>query len=396
MSFPHYGQHFENIHFPTPSRVRTPPPNESFYNEIYGSPKKPKSFKQWIEAAQNNTRDLLQFGSTSPLVWVLVQNKNFPLNAIVAGEERRQPLYIARTFYEGGICIGKAGHHLDRGAAFPYNGREIHVDTFEVLVPAFQPARYQISDSYKISHIPRLHRHPTRAISVVEHSRHNGVERLDKIKTVILVDDSSSMYDRLWPVARNALAGVVDLHSRYSTEGVDVHFLNNQEVGMNLKNGDAVQRLFDSVIPEGETPTGQKLQELFDKYIPLVENKHSNHRPITLVVITDGEPTDDPKDVIVEAARRLDQAGAPLGCFGVQFAQIGDDPDATDALKELDEDLSKVYGVRDIVDTTPFNPNDPNFTAETVTKILLGSIDKSSEDVASGITSPRDDLFRRF
>ena len=41
----------------------------------------------------------------------------------------------------------------------------------------------------------------------------------------------------------------------------------------------------------GETPTGERLQYLFNKYIPLVEDKYSTHRPITLVVITDGEPS---------------------------------------------------------------------------------------------------------
>jgi hypothetical protein len=43
-------------------------------------------------------------------VQVLVKGKDIPENAIVTGEERRQPLYIARTLYEvisiskGGIC----------------------------------------------------------------------------------------------------------------------------------------------------------------------------------------------------------------------------------------------------------------------------------------------------
>ena len=55
---------------------------------------------------------------------------------------------------------------------------------------------------------------------------------------------------------------------------------------------------------------------------------------------------DDPKEVIVEAARRLDQKQARRGCFGIQFAQIGDDPDATEALRELDDDLTHTYGVR--------------------------------------------------
>ncbi|KAF8634863.1 hypothetical protein AX15_000618 [Amanita polypyramis BW_CC] len=281
---------------PSPSRINTPPPlSENFFLDIYGTARKPKSHKQWVEAAQLNTKELLERGSTSPLVWVLVHGKNIPPNAIVAGEERRHSLYIARTFYEGGICIGKAGFHLERGAAFPYNGREIHVDTYEVLVPAFQPMRYRISDSCRVSHIQRIHR----GVSLVEPSpittvpvvRYPGIERLDKIKTVILVDDSSSMYDRLWPIARNALAGVVDLNAKYSTEGVDVYFLNSPEFGVNLRAGDAIQGLFDTVIPQGETPIGQRLQFLFDKYLPFVEDKYTTHRPITLVVITDGEPS---------------------------------------------------------------------------------------------------------
>lgn len=55
---------------------------------------------------------------------------------------------------------------------------------------------------------------------------------------------------------------------------------------------------------------------------------------------------DDPKEVIIAAARRLDHQQARHGCFGVQFVQIGDDPDATEALREMDDDLPKLYGVR--------------------------------------------------
>ena len=36
----------------------------------------------------------------------------------------------------------------------------------------------------------------------------------------------------------------------------------------------------------------------------------------------------------------------PLYKFGLQFVQIGDDEDATDALKELDDELGPAHGVR--------------------------------------------------
>lgn len=42
----------------------------------------------------------------------------------------------------------------------------------------------------------------------------------------------------------------------------------------------------------------------------------------------------------------MDVKNVPLGQFGIQFVQIGDDPDATEALKELDERLGPANGVR--------------------------------------------------
>lgn len=57
-------------------------------------------------------------------------------------------------------------------------------------------------------------------------------------------------------------------------------------------------------------------------------------------------PADDPRQAIVDSARRLDERQVPLHKFGIQFVQIGNDPDATEALKELDDDLGPAHGVR--------------------------------------------------
>jgi len=50
--------------------------------------------------------------------------------------------------------------------------------------------------------------------------------------------------------------------------------------------------------------------------------------------------------VIVNFARRLDARNVPLRQLGIQFVQIGDDPNATAALKELDDNLGPTHGVR--------------------------------------------------
>jgi uncharacterized protein YegL len=348
-------------------------PRTNIIEDLYGTLKKPRTFKQWEDAARENTRQIKEFGSPSPLVWVLVNGKDIPANAIVAGEDRRRPLYIARTFYEGGICIGKAGRHLDRGASIPYNGSEVHVETYEVLVPALQPLRYSISSTVLMPVIPRI---------MGESTAHQGIERLNLIKTIILVDDSHSMAGSLWRDAREALAGIAELNSAVSADGVDVYFMNDARFGVNVKSGSEVRQLFDTVSPVGETPTGKKLQQLFDRYIPLVEDRNSSHRPITIVVITDGVPTDDPTSVIIAAARRLDQREVPLKKFGVQFVQIGDDPEAAEGLQELDDDLAGAHGIRDMVDTTPFDPRNTTFTSDTMLKILLGAIDETMDETS--------------
>ncbi|KAF9456826.1 hypothetical protein BDZ94DRAFT_1326699 [Collybia nuda] len=361
--------------------------------ELYGSARKPRTFKQWEDAARLNTQKIREQGSPSPLVWVFVKGKEIPANAILAGEERRQPLYIARTFYENGLFIGRAGRHLERGASISYNGLEVHVDSYEVLVPALQPIRYSISSTVQMPPIPRIVGDTTITIRAPGTPRAMGstpltphimshtpveksFERLNMIKTVILVDDSASMAGGLWADAREALAGITDLNGQVSSDGVDVYFMNDHRNALNCREGAEVRMLFNSVNPCGETPIGRKLQELFEKYIPLIENKSRFHRPITIVVITDGVPTDEPADVIVEAARRLDHNNVPLKQFGIQFAQIGNDPEATEALRELDDDLSKTYQIRDMVDTTPYNPKHSSFTRETLVKILLGAFNQ--------------------
>lgn len=54
--------------------------------------------------------------------------------------------------------------------------------------------------------------------------------------------------------------------------------------------------------------------------------------------------------------------------------QIGSDPEAKRALEELDDELAGVYGIRDIVDTTPYKSG--GLDGETLIKILLGGINR--------------------
>jgi len=199
------------------------------------------------------------------------------------------------------------------------------------------------------------------------------------------VDDSGSMEGERWHEARDALAALADIASKYDADGIDVCFLNSKKVGTNMKNADLVRRLFDSVRPNGITPIGEKLESLLLYYLQGLEQAKArldagdqramkNVKPVNYIIITDGAATDDPEEVIVAAARRLDAHNFPLTQVGIQFVQIGSSQEATAFLDELDNGLSRSYGIRDIVDTTPYTGG--QITADMIIKILLGGINR--------------------
>ncbi|CAE7150734.1 unnamed protein product [Rhizoctonia solani] len=213
-------------------------------------------------------------------------------------------------------------------------------------------------------------------------SKEDPLEMLRRYKTVMIVDDSSSMEGSSWIEAREALAGLADAAAKYDQEGIDVHFLNDPRVGTNMKNGVEVKRLFDFISPNGITPTGEKLEELLLAYMSRLERAREEDpegefkliKPVNFIVITDGAPTDDPESVIVSIARRLDAGHFPLMQVGIQFVQIGTAEDTAEALRELDDGLAHQHGIRDMVDTTPYTGSE--FNTDLLVKILLGGINR--------------------
>ncbi|KAH9968172.1 hypothetical protein BC827DRAFT_479383 [Russula dissimulans] len=78
-------------------------------------PKIAKTFLQWKTEAQATADDYQRFGFPSPVAWVFVEGHAIPPNAIIGGVDRKGPWYIARTFYEGSLELGKAGRQFRLG-----------------------------------------------------------------------------------------------------------------------------------------------------------------------------------------------------------------------------------------------------------------------------------------
>ncbi|KAE8149424.1 hypothetical protein BDV25DRAFT_156338 [Aspergillus avenaceus] len=207
--------------------------------------------------------------------------------------------------------------------------------------------------------------------------------------TVFLVDDSSSMRYVLgrWSDAEKAIAAIAPVCTKYDQDGIDIYFLNHRaEPYTNVKDPDDVRGIFHSIQPRGCTFVGKRLQDILIPYLCRVEaaasrgqNPSSSVKPLNIIVITDGEFSDDAGSIITQAAQRLDACNAVPWQVGIQFFQIGDDKDAQRYLQELDDELcsKKQNGMRDMVDTVPWKSNaGKTLEAEGILKCVLGAVNR--------------------
>jgi len=212
---------------------------------------------------------------------------------------------------------------------------------------------------------------------------------LETFDTVFLIDDSGSMAGRSWRETASALSVIAPICTRWDADGLDIYFLNhrnpNSHLGgyTNVKTTEEVQSLFQSVRPLGGTPTGTRLNQILKPYLvelaESLERQAHGHpasiKPLNIIVITDGVPSDDVESVIVNTARKLDSYSADSWQVGIQFFQVGREPEAAENLRELDDALSSTYNIRDMVDTVPWNGDEGHaIDGIWLLKVCLGSV----------------------
>ncbi|KAL7798320.1 hypothetical protein V8C37DRAFT_399110 [Trichoderma ceciliae] len=213
---------------------------------------------------------------------------------------------------------------------------------------------------------------------------------LSSFDTIFVIDDSGSMAGSPWKEVAKVLRSITPICTAHDSDGIDLYFLNHRSAIQgpgdkakdgyyNINSSDVMEGIFGSVRPYGTTPTGTRLQSILKPYLATLSaaKDAEDVKPVNIIVITDGRPTDDPESVIVQSAMKLDKLEAPPHQVGIQFFQIGSDRDATEALRELDDDLAG-QGVRDIVDTVTWDGTAPNssrvLSADGILKVVLGAV----------------------
>lgn len=232
---------------------------------------------------------------------------------------------------------------------------------------------------------------------------------LSSFDTIFLIDDSGSMAGRSWREVQSALASITPICTAHDGDGVDVYFLNNRSLlpaipsegkaaggYIGVRDAATVDGIFTSVRPGGMTPTGTRLNQILKAYLRHYEQAieraggdpdGTDVKPINVIVITDGVPSDDPESVLLSVAQKLDKFEAPPHQVGIQFFQVGNEPGAAEALRALDDDLAELGGgVRDMVDTVTFNVRPghagglsssvPVLSADAILKTVLGAVVK--------------------
>ncbi|EOA85344.1 uncharacterized protein SETTUDRAFT_82057, partial [Exserohilum turcica Et28A] len=197
--------------------------------------------------------------------------------------------------------------------------------------------------------------------------------------TVFLIDDSGSMAGRSWRETQEALAAITPICTAHDEDGIDIYFLNHPDSSLykHITSPSTILEIFQTVRPGGATPTGQHLHKILKPYLQRYEQDDKT-KPINIIVITDGEPSDDVESAIIQAAKKLDKLDAPAWQVGIQFFQVGREPGAREHLKQLDDGLAELArddNLRDIVDTVPFSGDDgQRLTAHGLLKVVLGSV----------------------
>ena len=199
---------------------------------------------------------------------------------------------------------------------------------------------------------------------------------LSSFDTVFLIDDSGSMAGSRWRETAAALQTITPICTAHDADGVDIYFLNRADSPLyrNVALPSTVAGIFAAVQPGGGTPTGQKLNSILRPYLRRYAAEPEATKPLNVIVLTDGEPSDDVESVIVAAAKKLEALEAPAWQVGVQFFQVGRDEEARRHLKMLDDELAELAGeeVRDIVDTVPFTGAEgTELTGEGILKVCF-------------------------
>ncbi len=223
----------------------------------------------------------------------------------------------------------------------------------------------------------------------------NRLKTLQNFKVCLILDDSTSMNivdsqekgTSRWHELSNFAKIVIEIASMFTSEGVDVHFLNMQPV-KKVRSFDELSLYFRDR-PSGATPLSRTIQNVIQEN-PV---ESLNNRNLLILIATDGEPTDATGySNIPEFKQTL--RNRPNYVY-TNIAACTDDDSSIGYLNGLDRELPRL----DVIDDYAMElaevkrKNGPDFQfsfGDYATKAILGSISSDldiSDEIPQSISS---------
>eukprot|EP00879_Flechtneria_rotunda_P000381 GHRR01000473.1.p2 GENE.GHRR01000473.1~~GHRR01000473.1.p2 ORF type:complete len:470 (+),score=208.18 GHRR01000473.1:347-1756(+) len=135
---------------------------------------------------------------------------------------------------------------------------------------------------------------------------------------------------------------VAEIATMFDDDGILMRFMNSPTEGNGIRSPTDVAQLLASVQYTGLTPIATALQQKVLQ--PIVYHLASTgqlQKPVLIISITDGEPTDNPRDLVVQVIKDARNRLAPQygpKAIAFEFAQVGKDQRAQAFLGRLDTD----------------------------------------------------------
>lgn len=164
---------------------------------------------------------------------------------------------------------------------------------------------------------------------------------------VIFCDDSGSMAFEEGGERVNdlkvILGRVAEVATNFDSNGINIRFMNCTVEGNQIRDSVSASNLVSQVQFNGLTPLGSKLDEkVMRPFVVTPVQSRSLQKPVLVIAITDGEPTGEPPNTVLNVVKGIKQLVSNSqygpGAVGIEFSQVGKDQGAQRFLATLDKD----------------------------------------------------------
>ena len=176
----------------------------------------------------------------------------------------------------------------------------------------------------------------------------------------------------------------------FDEDGLTVRFMNSKLEGNNIKTNSAAGTLVDRVKFEGMTPLGTNLDaRIIQPLFTALVQKKALPKPVLVIVITDGEPTGEPADRVVQVIKNAKAlaTSSPYGpgSIAFEFAQVGKDAAAQAFLARLDKhpDIGKMIDATSYfeLEQEEYKRKGVNLTPDVwLVKLMVGAVDPTFDE----------------